>query len=116
MNKRLAIFLAIMIPIWGVIGYLLYDNTISLIELHTGIIEDLNTPYDDPLLAKYNHDLYCHKIGLYTDWDETYHGAGSKYITGIDVAEHARKLFFENNCLCHEFWTSEKLCLAELYP
>jgi len=118
MRKGMKVFFLIAIPIWSICGYLLYDNTVSLIELHAGIIEDLNIPYDDPLLGKYNHGLTCHKVGLYTDWDESWHGAQSKYITGIDVAEHARKMFFEYNCNleCNKYWESNKICLAELYP
>ncbi len=118
MNRRLAIFLLIIVPVWALCGYIVYDSTISLIELHTKIIEDLHTPYDDPLLGKYNHSLTCHKVGLYTDWDESWHGAQTKYITGIDVAEHARQMFFEYDCSlsCHKYWESDKVCIAELYP
>jgi len=105
-------------------GYVLYYSTTGLIELHTGIIESLHTPTNlDVLPAHMNKDLTCHKVGLYTDWGEGMF-AFSKYISGIDVGEHARQMFFEYDCslTCHKstngmkYWQSDKICIAELYP
>lgn len=90
----------------------------NLSELNTEIIADLDTPTNIAVLpADMNHDVYCHKIGLYTDWDERWTGGFSAFVTGIDVAGHARKLFFENDCslTCYKYWESNKICLGELY-
>ncbi len=98
--------------------YAMYYATTSLIELHTSIMERLHTPVNNYILTdNMNHDLTCHKVGLYTDWGEDFFGL-SKYITGIDVGKHARQMFFEYDCSlsCHEYWQSEKVCIAELYP
>jgi len=90
----------------------------SLYELNTEIIAHLDAPINIAVLpADMNHDVYCHKIGLYTDWDEGWTGGFSAFVTGIDVADHARKLFFENDCslTCYKYWESNKICLGELY-
>ncbi len=114
-EKIIYVFLAFMI-IAG--GYVLYYSTTGLIELHTGIIERLHTPTNlDVLPASWNDNLTCHKVGLYTDWGEGTFDF-SKYISGIDVGEHARQMFFEYGCYytCHEYWQSDKVCIAELFP
>jgi hypothetical protein len=90
----------------------------NLYELNTGIIDRLDTPTNIDVLPDYmNHDVYCHKIGLYTDWDEYWSTAFSEFVTGIHIGEHARKLFFENDCslTCYKYWESNKICLGELY-
>jgi hypothetical protein len=117
MNYNKLLFL-IPILLFSVAGYLLYTSTMNLTELGERIIVDLETPYDDPTLAEYNHSLTCHKVGLYTDWDEDWDGDLMSYLTGIDVGDRARELFFEYDCslLCHKYWESSKVCLAELYP
>ncbi len=107
----------VLIPIVASISLVGY-STYNLYILNTGIIEDLNTmPYDIPELDRYNHDLTCHKLGLYTDWDEGFIGTFTTWITDVNAGEHARELFFENDCssLCHKYWVSDKICLAELH-
>ena len=91
----------------------------ALTILNEGIVENLNTPINDPILpADINHELTCFKVGLYTDWDEDWDGDFTSFLTGIDVGDHARQMFFEYDCslTCPEHWKSNKVCLAELYP
>ncbi len=91
----------------------------ALTPIQETIIERLHTPVNvDVLSSATNHDLTCHKVGLYTDWDEGFGGGLSGFLTGIYAGEHARQMFFENDCslVCYKYWESEKMCLGELYP
>jgi len=107
----------VLIPIVASLSLVGY-STYNLYILNTGIIEDLNTMPYTGYGDRYNLDLTCHKLGLYTDWDEGLIGTFTTWITDVDAGEHARQLFFENDCssLCHKYWVSDKICLAELYP
>ena len=116
MNKKIIIYgLLAVLLIAG--SYMLFYSITSLIELHTGIIDRLHTPVNLEVSDRFNHDLTCHKVGLYTDWGEGVSDF-SKYVSGIDVGEHARQMFFEYGCYdtCHEYWQSDKVCIAELHP
>lgn len=91
----------------------------TLTEIQETIMERLHTPVNNPVLPdRINKDLTCHKVGLYTDWDEGFGGGLGYFLTGINVGEHARQMFFENDCslICYKYWESEKMCLGELYP
>jgi len=91
----------------------------ALTPIQETIIERLHTPVNNPILTNnMNHDLTCHKMGLYTDWDERWTGKLSGYLTGIYAGEHARQMFFEYGCYdtCHKYWESDKVCIAELFP
>jgi len=99
--------------------------SMALTPLYETIIERLHTPVNNPVLtASMNKDLTCHKMGLYTDWDEGWNGKLGGYVTGIYVGEHARQMFFEYGCnlTCNKsihgdsYWQSDKICIAELYP
>jgi len=91
----------------------------ALIPIQESIIVDIHTPTDlSSLPDSWNDDLTCHKVGLYTDWDEGWNGKLSGYLTGIYVGEHARQMFFEYDCslVCYKYWESDKVCIAELFP
>ena len=93
--------------------------SIALTPIQESIIINIHKPTNvDVLPAHMNKDLTCHKIGLYTDWDEGWNGKSSGYLTGIYVGEHARQMFFEFDCslVCYKYWESDKVCIAELYP
>lgn len=91
----------------------------SLTEVQTSIMETIHTPVNDPILPDHmNEDLTCHKVGLYTDWDEGFGGGLNGFLTGIYAGEHARQMFFEYGCYdtCHKYWESDKVCISELFP
>jgi len=93
--------------------------SMALTPIQESIIVTIHTPTNvDVLPANMNKDLTCHKIGLYTDWDEGWNGKLSGYLTGIYAGEHARQMFFEFDCslVCYKYWESDKVCIAELYP
>ena len=97
--------------------------SMALTPIQETVIERLHVPVNvDVLSSATNHDLTCFKIGLYTNWDERWTGKLSGYLTGIYAGEHARQMFFEYDCYCHDSthgmrnWHSDKMCLAELYP
>ena len=116
MNKIDLIPIAIGITVIVVSTVLL---SYALTPIQESIMYDLHTPTNiDVLPANMNEDLTCHKVGLYTDWDEGWGGGLSALVTGIYVGEHARQMFFEYGCYytCHEYWESEKVCIAELFP
>jgi len=110
--------LILLIPIAFMIGSSFWAiNTFTGIQ--TSIMETIHTPTNvDVLPTHMNEDLTCHKVGLYTDWDEGWTGKLTGYLTGIYAGEHARQMFFEYNCslTCYNYWESNKICLAELYP
>lgn len=115
MNKQDLLFL---IPIAIFVALAIWLS-ITLTPIQETIMERLHTPTNMDILSdNMNHDLTCHKVGLYTDWDEGWYGKLSGYLTGIYTGEHARQMFFEYDCslTCYEYWESNKLCLAELYP
>ncbi len=92
---------------------------VALTPIQERIMDRLHTPTNvDVLPAHMNKDLTCHKVGLYTDWDEGWFGDLGAYVTGIYVGEHARQMFFSYDCslTCHKYWESDKVCIAELYP
>ena len=110
--------LLLLIPIAFVIG-VSYVAISVLYELNTDIVNDLHTPFNIDVLPDHmNKDLTCHKVGLYTNWDEGWMGSFDAFVTGIDVAGHARQLFFAYDCslVCYKYWESDKICIAELYP
>ncbi len=108
----------LLIPILVIAGATIWLS-FALTPIQEGIMDTLHTPTNvDVLPAHMNKDLTCHKIGLYTDWDEGWTGKLSGYVTGIYVGEHARQMFFSYDCslTCHEYWLSNKVCIAELFP
>jgi len=120
MNKDILILL--LIPIIVIVGATVWLSY-ALTPIQETIIERLHTPVNNPLLPdRYNDDLTCHKVGLYTNWDERWTGKLSGYLTGIYAGEHARQMFFSYGCICDEsihgadYWQSNKMCLRELYP
>lgn len=115
MSYNQYIFLIPIIAGIGIAGVSVHSLTI----LNEGIIENLNTPIDvSTLPADINHELTCFKVGLYTNWDEDWDGDFTSWLTGVDVGDHARQMFFEYDCslTCYKHWVSDKPCLAELYP
>ena len=118
MNYGKLLFLIPILVGMGIAGTAMY----SLVILNEGIVDNLNTPINDPILTDdINHDLTCFKVGLYTNWDEGWVGDFTSFITGIDVGDHARQMFFEYGCNCNDStrgmknWISDKICLAELH-
>ena len=110
--------LVLLLPIAIIFGVSFWAIN-SLTEIQTGIMETIHTPTNIDVLPDHmNKDLTCHKVGLYTDWDEGFGGGLSSFLTGIKVGEHARQMFFSYDCslTCYKYWESDKICLAELYP